>query len=397
MFKNVPVASPDPIFNLNTAFKKDFNPNKINLGVGAYKTDELLAWVLPSVKKAEETVVSAYLDKEYLPIDGDAEYNLASLKLVFGEDFVKKNTMRLFGAQTIGGTGALRIGAEFLFRYISKLIYIPEPSWPNHRQIFGIAGMHIETYPYYNEHQHSFDFNGMCKAINKMEKGSVILLQASCHNPTGVDPSRDEWMELAHLIKAQGVIPFFDSAYQGFAHGIEEDVFSIREFADHFDEMLVAHSYSKNFGLYGERVGGLFFLTQDESCVASIGSQVKVLIRANYSNPPSHGMRIVKSILRANGLRKEWEGDVAIMRNRLLEMRSLLAQKLKEKILFRDFSQLERQHGMFSFCGLSKEEVGVLIEKYGIYMTSNGRISIAGLNRSNVDYVVESIADVLQK
>lgn len=389
-FKNVVMASPDSVLNLNVAFQKDTHPKKVNLGVGSYKTDELAPWVFPSVAEAEERLVAGKFNHEYLPIDGDSEFNASTQELVFG-----KSSESVVTVQTLGGTGALKIASDFLLRHGPKTIYISEPTWPNHRQVFSMAGLKVESYPYYDIQNHRFCFDEFIKAIEHMQRGSAILLQPCCHNPTGIDPTKGQWRELLDKIKKQEILPFFDMAYQGLAKSLEEDSYAIRLFAKEFDEMIISYSYSKNFGLYGERVGALLFAIKDKDLLERIVSQLKILIRTNYSNPPSFGARLVKTVLKDPKLHKQWEGEVEIIRNRLTDMRLKLIEMFKEKGCKRDFSALRDQHGMFSFCGLTKEQVDILIRDYGIYMTSNGRISVAGLSKSNLEYVVEAIIDVL--
>lgn len=376
-FEQMPLAPPDPVLSLNVLFKNDPRKEKVNLGVGAYKTENLEPWPLPSVLQAEEIVLKKYPDKEYLPIEGDATFNTCIAALIFGKAYDKK---RCFVAQTIGGTGALRLAADFVKRFGPKKIYISEPTWPNHRQIFTLAGLDVHTFK-------NGDFSGI-------EPRSIVVLQPCCHNPTGIDPSENEWKGLLEELRNKRVLPLFDFAYQGFARGIDEDAFAIREATKLFDELFVTYSTSKNFGLYGERAGAFVLLAAHEEIRDKAASQIKILIRANYSNPPCHGARLVKTVLGEERLRRMWQDEVRLMRERLLQMRRLFVEKLKEKRAPKDFSFLLEQKGMFSFTGLTKEQVEILKDKYGIYMLSNGRISIAGLSKNNLDLVVDAILDV---
>lgn len=393
LFDNVPLAPPDPVLNLNVLFKNDSNPKKVNLGVGAFKTDHLQPWVFPAVREAEKHIFDLHLDHEYLPIEGCNIYNKLSLELILGPSFEHHDRISIF--QTVGGTSALKLAADFLVRFGPKTIYISDPTWPNHRNIFTNTGLLVKTYPYYDIDKGHFCYSEFLNAIDQMEEGSVILLHGACHNPTGVDPTNHQWQEIAKKIKNKNLLPFFDSAYQGLAMGLEEDAFAMRFFAENFDEMIIASSYSKNFGLYGERAGSLIFLSKEHHHAQTALSQLKNLARINYSSPPLFGARIVKTILNDSSLRKEWEQNVTLVRDRIKLMRNLFYLKIKEKEPSRDFSSIINQHGMFSFCGLKKEHVDLLIKDYSIYLLGNGRISIAGLSTDNLDYVVDAIVSIL--
>lgn len=391
-FDTIELLPDDPILSLPIAFAADSNPNKVNLGIGAYQDAEGKSFVLMTVKKAEEMLLKKNLSKEYLPIEGNGSYIKESLKLLFGDsDRIHKG--EVFAAQTIGGTGALRLGGEFLTQELTKTIFLSDPTWPNHRVLFSRAGFRLESYAYYDEQRHVIDFKRMTAAIGAMPAGSAILLHACCHNPTGIDPTPEQWQELSHLIKQQNLIPFFDIAYQGFGKGLKEDAYPIRLFANEGHEMVVASSYSKNFGLYGERVGVLTVFTHGQEATKRVASQIKQIIRGNYSNPPLHGSRIVATILQSPELKKEWEQELSNMRDRVNEMRIALIAGLAVKSS-KDFSFLQKQLGIFSFCGLNKDQVHRLRQEKGIYMPANGRINVAGLNSKNVDYVVESIIAV---
>ena len=303
----------------------------------------------------------------------------------------------VFGAQTIGGTGALRVGGEFLAQQISKTIYLSNPTWPNHKPIFSRAGLKIESYPYYDQSHHRLNFAEMQRSIQEMPADSIVLLQASCHNPTGMDLSMDQWKELSKLIKKQKIMPFFDFAYQGFAQDIDEDAKAIRYFAKEGHEMLVATSYAKNFGIYGERAGFLAIVSKNKETAGKVGSQIKQIVRGNYSTPPLHAARIVATILKDPDLKKEWQDELDNMRLRVNEMRKALVEELLLRSKDKDFSFLKQQRGLFSFCGLDNSQVHQLREEKGIYMPSNGRINVAGLNWHNIEYVVNAIVSVLKE
>jgi len=395
MWNQISLLPDDPIFGLNILFAKDQHPQKVNLGIGAYKDSEGNPVILPSVHKAEQRLLEKRLNKEYPPMEGLPDFIHASMGLVFGRDHPILSDGRLVGIQTVGGTGALRIGAELVSQKCSKNVFLSNPTWPNHNQIFTFAGLNVSVYPYYDELTHSLDIASMAKAIQAMPKGSLIVLHGCCHNPTGVDPSPAQWQEISHLVKEQGLIPFIDLAYQGFAEDLETDAAAIRLFVADGHEMLVANSFSKNFGLYGERVGSLAIISNDQATSANVRSFVKQLIRSNYSMPPIHGAQIVTSILESESLRIEWENELRQMRRRIIDMRQNFVTGLHALQTPIDFSFINDQAGMFSFSGLNEKLVLLLREKFGIYTPLNGRINIAGLNQSNIDYVVDSISKVL--
>lgn len=391
LFDKLELLPSDPILSLSRQFAEDTHEKKANLGVGAYKDSEGRPVVLTAVRKAETMMLEKHLNKEYPPIQGHADFINESLKLIFGE----KKIGNIFGAQTIGGTGALRIGGDFLSQHITKKIYFSEPTWPNHTSIFARAGMGIGWYPYYDATNKRLDFSGMCEAIQKMEPNSAIMFQGTCHNPTGFDPSFEQWKELSELVKKQHLIPFFDFAYQGFGDDLDEDAKPIRYFVAQGHEMLVAGSYSKNLGLYGERVGTLSVVTQNKNLKDKVGSNIKQIIRGTYSMPPLQGARIVATILQSEELRKEWVHELTSMRERIKVMRGALVSGLIDKGHEDKFSFMNQQRGMFSFSGLNQEQVRRLKKEYNIYMPKNGRVNIAGLNR-NMDYVIKSIVSVIE-
>ncbi len=389
-FDTVEMAPPDPILGLNAAFKADPRSNKVNLSIGAYKTDDLQPLVLAAVKKAEQQILTEDMDKEYLSQDGNPEYVMRSIRLVFNTE-----QDNIFGAQAPGGTAGVRLAGEFLAQIGSQVIYIPDPTWANHNQVFAKAGLEVESYPYYDAGRREFTKLRMVEAIKSIPSGSPILLHACCHNPTGLDPTAADWEEISTAIKRQELLPVFDFAYQGFGRGIDEDAMAVRHFLADGHQMLVANSYSKNFGLYGERIGGFYVVTTDTATAERVKSQVMRIIRANYSNPPLHGSRIIAAVLASDPLRQEWETELATMRKRISGMRKALAEGLNAGGSSIDFSFMYKQNGMFSYSGLSKDAVDRLREEFAIYMPTNGRLNVAGLSPKNLDYVVEAILAVL--
>ncbi len=371
----------DPIFGLNTAFRNDPRPNKVNLGVGAYRTSEGNPYILPSVREAEHLVWEKKLNKEYLPIDGDPDFCCFAAGLVLGTT----HKVPLYAAQTLGGTGALRIGGEYLAMNGPKTIFLPNPTWPNHKGVFTRAGLKVETYPYFDKARHIIDFDGFCVSLSSMPSGSIVLLHACCHNPTGTDLTSEQWHQVSELIRRHSLIPFFDFAYQGFGEGIEADAQAIRYFTQQGIECLVAYSFAKNFGLYSERVGLLLVVTKDQSAADLVGRQIKTVIRTNYSNPASHGARIVSTILQSYALKQQWELELASMRQRVGDMRIALVEGVKADPM------LLNQRGLFTFGLLDSEQVGYLRDQFAIYLPDDGRINVAGLNASNLNYVVEAI------
>jgi aspartate/tyrosine/aromatic aminotransferase len=396
LFSEVPSLPDDPILGIPALFAADERSNKINLGIGAYKTAEGHPLVLKSVRKAEQLLLEKNLYKEYLPIDGDPEFIKESLRLLFGASFPGLDLSPCFAAQTVGGASALRVGGEFLSRFANKAVFVPQPSWTNHKQIFERSGLQVGFYPYLDQKTLLLDYRGLCQAIKQMPRTSAILLHGCCHNPTGVDPTEFQWKELSNLIKEQQIIPFFDLAYQGFAEDLEKDAQAIRFFREEGHEMLVAYSYSKNFGVYGERVGFLTIAAKDALTAKNIGTQIRASIRANYSNPPIHGARIIKTILQSSVLTMEWKEELGNMRERILNMRKELVAALQAEGSQRDFSYLLYQRGLFSYSGLTSQQVQRLRDEKAIYMPLSGRINVAGLNTQIIPYVAKSIVSVLE-
>ena len=394
-FETVELLPEDPILGIAELFKAHKNKNKVNLGIGAYQDADGHPFVLNSVKKAEALFLQSPPSKEYLPIAGDADYIFQAIQLIFGENCPFVQAKEVFSAQTLGGSGALSLGSSFLAQEFSKKIFISNPSWPNHRGLLGRNGLRVETYPYYDEKNRTLNFIGMCNGIKQMPPGSAILLQPCCHNPTGMDLTFEQWQIFSDLIKHQNIFPFFDLAYQGFSQSLDEDVKPIRFFLQQGHEMMVAQSFAKNFGLYGERVGTLSIVTHNADAAKRVGSHVKLLIRQSYSNPPIHGAKIVSTLLHDPSLRKEWMLEVEQMKNRIHQMRLALVQGLTKKCPQHDFNFLANQKGMFSFSGLNESQSTRLRDEYGVFILLNGRINVAGLNRNNLDYVIDSLAAVL--
>lgn len=396
MFENITAAPADPILGLGELFRADERPNKINLGIGVYKDETGKTPVLTSVKKAEQIILETETTKNYLSIDGLPAFASCTQTLLFGADNAISAAGRAKTAQTPGGTGALRVAADFIAKNTSaKRVWISNPSWPNHKNIFAAAGLEICEYRYYNAEQHALDFDGLLSSLAQAQAGDVVIFHGCCHNPTGIDPTLEQWQHLAQLAKDKGWLPLFDFAYQGFARGLEEDAEGLRTFAALHAELIVCSSYSKNFGLYNERVGACTLVAADSETANRAFSQIKATIRANYSNPPAHGALVVATVLSDGNLKAIWEQELTDMRQRIQRMRQLLVATLQEKGATRDFSFISRQNGMFSFSGLSKEQVLRLREEFGIYAVASGRVNVAGMTPDNMARLCEAIVAVL--
>ena len=392
----IEMAPRDPILGITEAFNADKNPNKVNLGVGVYYDDNGKVPLLECVRKAEAQLMEKAAPRTYLPIDGLAAYDKAVQELVFGADSTIIQEKRAVTAQALGGTGALKLGADFLKRFSPDAqVWISDPSWENHRALFESAGFVVNNYPYYDVATRGVNFAGMLNALQTMPAGSIVLLHACCHNPTGADLSDAQWTDIIKVVTERGLVPFLDMAYQGFGDGIEADGKVVRLFAEAGGPLFVSNSFSKSFSLYGERVGALSIVAVSAEEAARVLSQLKRVIRTNYSNPPMHGGQVVASALATAELRKLWEEELAGMRVRIREMRQALVQKLKEKAPSHDFDFVIKQRGMFSYSGLSKEQVGRLRDEFSIYAVDTGRICVAALNSRNIDAVVNAIAKVL--
>lgn len=396
MFEKISAAPADPILGLADLFRADERPHKINLGIGVYKDETGKTPVLTSVKKAEQYLLENEVSKNYLSIDGLPEFALRTQELLFGKDNDIITNKRARTAQTPGGTGALRVAADFIARNTSaKRIWISNPTWPNHRNVFAAVGLEVCDYDYYDATAHKLDFDGMVASLNAAQAGDIVLFHGCCHNPTGIDPTPEQWAQLASLSQQKGWLPLFDFAYQGFANGLDEDAQGLRTFAAQHQELLVASSYSKNFGLYNERVGACTLVAADSAVVDTAFSQIKAAIRANYSNPPSHGAAVVATILSNDVLRGIWEQELTAMRERIQRMRQLFVNTLQEKGAQQDFSFIIQQNGMFSFSGLSKEQVIRLRDEFGVYAVNSGRVNVAGMTPENMAPLCEAIVAVL--
>ncbi|KPZ70622.1 Aspartate aminotransferase [Shewanella sp. P1-14-1] len=396
IFSQIPQAPADPILGLTDAFKKDPRADKVNLGVGIYKDEAGQTPVLKTVKKAEAILLDAEKTKNYLGIEGVELYNTAVQTLLFGAKSDIINAKRAYTAQAPGGTGSLRVAAEFLVRNTdSKTLWVSNPTWANHQNIFQTAGLTIKEYGYYKAETHDMDFDAMMTDLQAAQPGDLILLHGCCHNPTGIDLSSSQWETVGQLCVDKELVPLFDFAYQGFGAGIEEDALGLRIVATKVPELLVANSFSKNFGLYNERIGAITVVAANEETAQKSFSQIKKTIRATYSNPPAHGGLIVSTILSDETLRQEWEVELAEMRQRIAEMRVLFVETLKSEGVKQDFSFISRQNGMFSFSGLSKEQVNRLKDEFGVYIVGSGRISVAGMTKQNIPVICKAIAQVL--
>jgi aromatic-amino-acid transaminase len=396
VFSSVELAPRDPILGINEAFAADTRSGKVNLGVGVYYDENGKLPLLKAVKEAEAIRVAAGLPRGYLPIEGVPLYNQAVQSLLFGKDspIIAHNRAATF--ETLGGTGGLKVGADFLKRLLPNAeIMISDPSWENHRALFESAGFKVSNYPYYDAATHGVNFAGMLKALETAAAGTIFVLHACCHNPTGVDLNNSQWAQVVEIIKARGLTAFLDLAYQGFGDGIAQDAAALDMFTQSGMSFFVSSSFSKSFSLYGERVGALTIVTQNKDETARVTSQVKRVIRTNYSNPPTHGASVVAAVLSTPDLRKMWEDELAGMRVRIKSMRTGFVDGLKAKGVTKDFSFVARQQGMFSYSGLTAAQVEVLHKDYGIYAVSSGRICVAALNNHNLDYVLSAISKVL--
>ncbi|EJN28847.1 MULTISPECIES: amino acid aminotransferase [Pseudomonas] len=396
LFSAVEMAPRDPILGLNEAFNADTRTTKVNLGVGVYCNEEGRIPLLRAVIEAETVRAAQHASRGYLPIDGIAAYDQAVQKLLFGNDSPLISAGRVITTQAVGGTGALKIGADFLKQLLpNAVVAISDPSWENHRALFETAGFPVQNYRYYDAATHDVNRAGMLEDLNALPNGSIIILHACCHNPTGVDLTPADWNNVLEVVKAKGHVPFLDMAYQGFGDGIDEDAAAVRLFAESGLTFFVSSSFSKSFSLYGERVGALSIISESKEESARVLSQVKRVIRTNYSNPPTHGASIVAAVLNSPELRAQWEAELAEMRLRIRGMREQMVALLAEKAPGRDFSFVGRQRGMFSYSGLTTEQVHRLRNEFGIYALDTGRICVAALNQSNIKAVTDAIVQVI--
>jgi len=396
MFTAVEMAPRDPILGLNEQYAADSNPHKVNLGVGVYYDDNGKLPLLQCVQAVEQDMMKAPSARGYLPIDGIAAYDSAVKGLVFGADSEPVQAGRVATIQAIGGTGGLKVGADFLKKLSPDAkVLISDPSWENHRALFTNAGFVVESYPYYDAAKRGVNFDGMLAALNAAPAGTIVVLHACCHNPTGYDITAAQWDQVIDAVKAKNLTPFLDMAYQGFGHGIAEDGAVIGKFVDAGLSFFVSTSFSKSFSLYGERVGALSVLCQDKDEAARVLSQLKIAIRTNYSNPPIHGGAVVAAVLNDPARRAVWEKELAEMRVRIKAMRQTLVDGLKAAGVKQDMSFITTQIGMFSYSGLTKDQMVRLRNEFGVYGTDTGRMCVAALNSKNIDYVCQSIAKVI--
>eukprot|EP00698_Gefionella_okellyi_P011659 TRINITY_DN308_c0_g1_i1.p1 TRINITY_DN308_c0_g1~~TRINITY_DN308_c0_g1_i1.p1 ORF type:complete len:423 (-),score=116.82 TRINITY_DN308_c0_g1_i1:1012-2280(-) len=394
---NVPLAPPDPILGVTLAYNAETSAKKVNVGVGAYRNEEGKPWVLPVVRKVEQKLAAdASLNKEYLPIEGLKAFLDVTGKLLYGADSIALKENRVAVCQSLSGTGALRLGADFIARFFpaGTPVYLPVPTWGNHNKILADAHVPAKTYRYYKPETRGLDFEGLIADLKTAPAGAVILLHVCAHNPTGVDPTREQWAAIADVMQAGRLFPFFDCAYQGFATGdIQGDAYAIRLFVQRGFELCAAQSYSKNFGLYSERIGALSFVARNATQAAAVLSQIKSIARPMYSNPPVHGALLVSSVLNDPALAAEWEANVKVMSGRIQKMRQALYDALQANKTPGDWTHILKQIGMFTFTGLTPPQVQRMIKTHFIFMTGDGRISMAGLNSGNIGYMAEAIKD----
>lgn len=399
MFDGIPVAPPDALFGLTEAFRADDAPGKINLGVGVYRDEQGRTPILEAVKLAEQRIWKTEASKSYLAIEGDGDFRLHAQRLLFEEDNPAVLDGRLATAQTPGGTGAIRVAAELLRRHRPQArVWLSDPTWANHAPIFGAAGLETKTYPYLDESRRELVFADLLAVLAEAQAGDIAVVHGCCHNPSGVDLELDQWSELASLLKRVGVVPLIDFAYQGFGQGLDEDAAGLRTLCGELDEAIVCSSFSKNFALYNDRVGALTLMAHSQKSIAAVFSQIKTAIRACYSNPPAHGAKIVAMVLQDQALRQSWRRDLAMMRQRIVDMRALFVTSLERRQIELGpggNESLLRQRGMFSFSGLKPDQVEALRRDFSIYIVGSGRINFAGITPGNVDRLCDAIAEVV--
>ena len=397
VLERVELAPRDPILGVTETYNADPNPKKVNLGVGIYYDDNGKVPVLECVRRAEREMAEKLAPRGYLPIDGIPAYDREVMKLLLGADAPSIKERRAVTVQALGGTGGLKLGADFLKRIAPYAdVWISDPSWENHRALFENAGFEVQNYPYYQAATHGVDFDGMIGTLRTLPARSIVVLHACCHNPTGVDLSREQWAQVLEVVKARALIPFLDIAYQGFGDGIDSDAHAVRLFADAGMVTFVSNSFSKSFSLYGERIGTLSIVAASKDEASRVLSQVKRIVRTNYSNPPTHGGKIVSTVLASAELRRLWEQELSQMRERIRVARKSLVDMIQARMPGRDFSFVVRQRGMFSYSGLSKDAVARLREEFSVYAIDTGRICVAALNSKNIEYVADAIAKVLR-
>jgi aromatic-amino-acid transaminase len=396
LFGAIELAPRDPILGITESFVADQNPQKVNLGVGVYYDDVGKVPLLDCVRRAEEQLKAQAAPKVYLPIDGIAAYDKAVQGLLLGTNSDVVQSGRALTTQALGGTGALKVGADFLRKFSpSSQIWISDPSWENHRALFEGAGFTVNSYPYYDPATHGLAFDKMIAALEQIPAGHIVVLHACCHNPTGVDPTTEQWARIIQVVRSRGLIPFVDMAYQGFAAGIAQDGEVVHTFAATPGPLFISSSFSKSFSLYGERVGALTVVTASKDEATRVLSQLKRVIRVNYSNPPTWGAQAVSTVLNSPELRALWEQELGGMRERIRSMRKQLVDKLASRVPGRDFRFVLEQRGMFSYSGLTKDQVARMRQEFSVYAVDTGRICVAALNSRNIDYVADAVAKVL--
>ena len=396
IYEKIKEAPKDPILGLTEEFKSDKNPVKVNLSVGVYQDDNGKTPTFESVTLAEKKLIDINSSKTYKPIDGDSTFLEESIKLVLGENLYSEFNSKTFGFNTPGGTGALKLASDFLYNFSSKSnVWLSNPTWPNHGPVFNSSGFNTKSYDYFDNNNNNVDFENMIKSIKLIPEKDIIVLHGCCHNPTGADLDLDQWIEVARLIREKNLIAVCDFAYQGLGEGIEKDAEGVRVLVKELDNLIICSSYSKNFGLYSERVGCLIYHTKNINNYLSVQSNFKKVARTIYSNPPAHGSEIVKTILIDDALRKIWLKNLNEAKDRIINMRKSLVDNLINENCDRDFSFIVNQKGMFSFTGLSEAEVLELKEKYSIYIVKSGRINVAGITSNNVEYIAKAITEVI--
>lgn len=396
MFQSLQALPPDPILGLSAAFKADSNPNKVDLGIGVYKDEQGNTPVMGAVKAAEKIILQSQATKSYVGPAGAADYNETIARLVLGDELFSSLGGRRFTIQTPGGCGGLRLAADFIGKANpDATVWVSDPTWANHKPLLGSAGLKFNHYPYYDYNSHSVNFTGMADTLRQVPKGDLVLLHGCCHNPSGADLSPEQWDEVRDIALQQGFTVFIDLAYQGMGAGLEEDVYGVRLMAESLPELIIVSSCSKNFGLYRERTGALTLICDSDAACSSASTLLAAAARANYSMPPDHGAAIVQLIMSSDDLRQSWDEELSGVRDRINGLRSLFVQRLKEAGIERDFSFIEREKGMFSFLGVDTDQIKNLIENYSIYLVDSSRINVASINDSNIDYLIQSLSEVL--
>ena len=398
MFQHVDSYAGDPILSLMEEFGKDQRSHKVNLSIGLYYNEDNIVPQLNAIKVAYKNIEASNDQvKLYLPMDGLKSYNQATQALVLGQNSPARRDGRAVTIQTLGGSGALKVGADFLKKYFPESdVWVSQPTWENHIAIFNGAGIHSHFYPYFDAATNGVNVPAMLEKLSQLPAKSIVLLHPCCHNPTGADLTTAEWDQVIEVLKKQDLIPFLDIAYQGFGQGIEEDAYAIRALDQAGMNFIISNSFSKIFSLYGERVGGLTFVCDDQATAQKVLGQLKATVRRIYSSPPTTGALLVDNVLNDADLTSQWEAELKEMRERIIKMRQILNDKLSQALPERDFSYLVKQQGMFSYTGLTAEQVDILKDQYGIYLVRSGRMCAAGLNLNNIDYVAESVAEVIK-